>query len=308
MKKTEMSEVFSKMDDIRLSEDRKHVIWENLEKAIRNPKAREKQRRKKIYALAIASTFALAALFAGVFYIPTLLKNTPPTVESAPVTTAQTFPSIAEIATTAPRIVYGKGDVIDDFEPSPGTYYLSGGVTEALKDPQNESALFYVQIKVFYSKKLNVTKTFSYEGKTLDEWGSDFHEYQEGFDAYYIEKYIELIEDHTLTENEGIDLMERVREEWDALWDLNHDINPSQKYSEAKQAFKTEKEQEVFNLLSEETCRLLSLGLDVTTEWRAAPQWPRIVCYLTKEQIEDFPCGDYGYYILWADKGDIIDD
>jgi hypothetical protein len=309
MKKTGFNAIFSKMDDIRLSVDRKHVIWENLEKAIRNPKAPEKQRRKKIYALAIASTFALAALFAGVFYIPNLLKKTPPTVESAAVTTAQTFPSIAEITTAAPRIVYGKTDVVDDFEPSPGTYYLSGGVTEALKDPQNESALFYVQIKVFYSNELNVTTTFLYEGKTLDEWGSDpsLREYQDGLNAYSWEKERALT-DYEISQFDTESFWAKTIEEWDALWDLNHDTNPSTKYAEAKQAFNVEKEKEVFNLLSEETSRLESLGLDVSTEQRAAPLWPRIVGYLTKEQIRNFPCGDYGYYILWADRGDIIDD
>lgn len=309
MKKTELNGIFSKMDDIRLSEDRKHVIWENLEKAIRNPKAREKQRRNKIYAIAIASTIAFAALFAGVFYIPKLLMNTHPTVESTPATTAQTSPSTPQITTAVPRIVYGKADVVDDFEPSPGTYYLSGGVTEALKDPQNKSALFYVQIKVFYSKKLNVTTTFLYEGKTLDEWGSDpsLREYQDGLNAYSLEKERALT-DYEISQFDTESFWAKTIEEWDALWNLNHDTNPSTKYAEAKKAFEIEKEHEIVNLLKEETYRLLSLGLDVSIEHRAAPLWPRIIGYLTKEQIQDFPYGEYGYYILWADKGDIIDD
>ncbi len=310
MKKTGFNEIFSKMDDIRLSEDRKHVIWENLENAIRNPKTPEKQRRKKIYALAIASTFALAALFAGVFYIPNLLKNNHPTVESTPVTTAQTFPSIAEITTAAPRIVYGEGDAINECEPSSGTYLLSGGVREAITDPQNESALFYVHIMVFFSDQLStLEKTFLYEGRTLDEWGRDpaLREYQDGFDAFLLEK------ESALTETEWTQIDKEsfwagTIEEWDALWNSTHDINPAQEYTEANQAFETEKEQAIFNLLTEETSRLLSLGLDVAIDQRAAPQQPRIVGYLTKEQIEDFPCGDYGYYIVWADKSDVIDE
>lgn len=308
MKEIDMYRAFSSLDDVRIPEDKKHDIWEILEKAIQAPKPQRLQRRKRRYVFAAASTATLAALVAGVVFLPFLLNNNH-SVESVPATGTQTTASVAEITTPERRVVYGNPSMIEEAIPPIGIYLLSGGVSEAIKDPLNASALFYVTTIVYYGNKLTVLESFVYEGKTISEWAEDpaLNEYRDGFDAFSLEKYNEIDWDSIETSEEKESVLLGIVEEWDALWDATHSANPSKDLAKAEQAFEIEKNQEIFSLLSAEADRLMSLGLDVTLEGTADSR-PRLVAYLSKEQIENFPCGEYGYYIAWADKEDVMEE
>lgn len=308
MKEIDMHKSFSSLDDIRMPVDKKRAIWENLENAIRTPKTQRLHRRKRIYVLAAASAVTLAALAAGIVLLPLLLNNSH-SVESVPAPGIQTTASVAETTTPVRRVVYGDPISMDEAVPPAGICFLSGGVSEAINDPLNASALFYVTTIVYWGDNLTVLESFVYEGKTMKEWAADpaLDEYRDGFNVFSLEKENEIDWDSIETSEEKESVLLGILEKWDALWDATHSANPSKDLAKAEQAFEIAKKQEIFSQLSAEADRLVSLGLDVTLEGTADSR-PRLVAYLSKEQIENFPCGEYGYYIAWADRDDVMDE
>ena len=68
-------------------------------------------------------------------------------------------------------------------------------------------------------------------------------------------------------------------------------------------------------IVFDELERLTLLGMDVRirknqhqTDHGYLYEYYYLVGYLTVEQIKDFPCGEYGYTIMWEDKDDVVDE
>jgi hypothetical protein len=308
MNKINMKQVFLPLNDVCISEEKKYIIWKNLENGIQKNFAGSPQRSKHKYTLAAAAAIGLTALIACVILLPSLFGSNNDSTGIIPTTVTQPSASDTKITEPMLRIVYGEQEVIDSAVPPAGKYFISGGVSEAIMDPLNATALFNVALDIYGWDEQKLMDLFIYEGKTLSEWkvNPDLTKYQKGLDAFWLENVSQTDLDSLQTPEEKENYLQGVVSEWDTLWDAEHQSNPSHLLSEAEQAFSADKEQIIIALISVEADRLMSLGLDVFLE-ESTDSRPTLVAYLSKEQIDDFPCGEYGYYIRWANRDDSID-
>ncbi len=270
--------VFLELNKIRVPDDRRGVILDNVIKSCmtsgpdRSGK-RSFPRKTFILAASMVSAAILVTVLISVSDKPFIVKTTPETgaIETAsPETTVQR------------KIVYaGSSNLsIDDAVPKAGVCLIGCELKQAIDDPENEDALFYVYLEAYIPSSTD--DDFIYEGKTLAEWKTLKQEYIKGFNNFFEEK-IKENSDYTAAEKEA----------WLMEWEETHGKDPSLKYSEAVKARSRD-------IKTAEIQRLSASGLSV--ELKENENYLYMTGFLTEEQIRDFPCGEAGYYLLLIEQ------
>lgn len=267
----------------------------------------------------------VAVLIAAILIVPQLLSTPgqdPPAETNAQIAAV---PS-PTLQITAKIVTGGSDDPLNEWVPGGGEVNLSGGVSQAIADPANADALFYVAISVYTDPE----QYFVYGGKTMAAWYDDrltdpaFVHHEAVYDTWYNDVYLPCDAEMRAAEARG----EEYAQGWekhdpDALFDeyweetQPGDVKASyalmcENLREAHDAYSEWLDSDVYGdmmaqRMADEISRLVSLGLDV--EAVSSGTVGRMTGYLTKNQIEYFPVSsEYGYIIMWADKNDAIDE
>ena len=216
-----------------------------------------------------------------------------------------------EDAVAGEKLIYGDSNAEEEPEPQQGEAVLTQSVHNSVSSLGNKDAYFYVRLEAcFY-----LDKDFEFEGRQYKEWdkvpemqayydaydvwlqdvypGLDAQmkaaqargeEQAKGWDNHNPQDYFDIYYEHTQTQ-EVITAWKDARDKANAAQQAYEDWTKSDEYLE-----------QLYSLLKSETLRLKEEGLFV--ELRG---WD-IVGYLTKEQVRDFDCGEYGYAIGWGEK------
>lgn len=210
------------------------------------------------------------------------------------------------------RIVTGINGDMFDAAPPLGMVYINSSVTKAMEYPENQDALFYININPYFK----MDKLFIYKGKTRDEWHNDpaLRVYNEPHEYWYENIYLPLDEEMRAAELNG----EEHAQGWEKhdpselyrkYWYDTHTEDEIEAYEtaldkflEASAAYSEWIDSDEYSaadkeIRKEECARLVNLGYDLETFDYM------IIGHLTKKQIEDFPASnEFGYIIEWADK------
>lgn len=283
-------------------------------------------RRSRVKRSLIFAGSTAAVLIAAILIVPQLLST--PGQEPPAETSAQVAAVPSPTLQITAKTVTGDGamDAMDEWVPTGGQVNLSGGVSQAIADPANADALFYVAISVYTDPE----QYFVYGGKTMAAWYDDrltdpaFVHHEAVYDTWYNDVYLPYDAEMRAAEARG----EEYAQGWekhdpDALFDeyweetQPGDVKASyalmcENLREAHDAYSEWLDSDVYGdmmaqRMADEISRLVSLGLDV--EAVSSGTVGRMTGYLTKNQIEYFPVSsEYGYIIMWADKNDAIDE
>ena len=216
-----------------------------------------------------------------------------------------------EDAVAGEKIIYGENDAEEELSPQKGEALLTQSVYNSVSSLGNKDAYFYVDLCACF----DLDKDFQFEGKQYKEWDKapEMQAYYDAYDLWLQEVYPELDAQMKAAQARG----EEQAKGWDNhnpqdYFDIYYEHTQPEdviaawkeakdKAAAAQQAYddwtKTDEYlEQLYSLLKNETLRLKDEGLFV--ELRG---WD-IVGYLTKEQVRDFDCGEYGYVISWAEK------
>ena len=191
----------------------------------------------------------------------------------------------APTSPAAQKVVYADEIVYTDEEvPAPGTCLIGYQLQEALNDPVNDGALFFVFLQPYCFEDVYESQiaAFRYGDRTVDEWQAIANEYISGLNAFMEERMAAAAPDETLDKY-------ALFVEWAEM----HGQDPTAESDAASRERRN-------MLIGLEADRLESCGINVVIEspYGADDMYAR----LTKEQAMDFPCGDCGYGLLLAQK------
>lgn len=241
------------------------------------------------------------------------------TSNSSQVSTTQSplITQTIEEAVKGKTIISGEQVAQEEEAPQAGKTILSQAVSNSAKSPSNSDAYFYVQLK----PNFNLGKDFKFEGKTYDEYWSvpEMETFNTAYETWLADVYPALDKEMKEAEKRGEEQAqgwanhnpedyfaiyyehsqsEEVVTAWKAARDKALAFNKAyNEWTSSEEYNKTE-----YDLLKSEVSRLQEKKYLVELKG-----WD-IKGYLTKEQIENFDCGEYGYVICWAGKEDTTDE
>ena len=216
-----------------------------------------------------------------------------------------------EDAVAGEKVIYGDSEVEEELEPQQGEVVMTQSVNNSVIALGNKDAYFYVDLGAcFY-----LDKDFEYEGRQYEEWDKvpEMQAYYDAYDVWLQDVYPALDAQMKAAQERG----EEQAQGWDNhnpldYFDIYYEHTQPEdviaawkeardKVNAAQRAYEDwtksdEYLEKLYGLLKSETERLKQEDLFV--ELRG---W-NIVGYLTKEQIRDFDCGEYGYSMSWGEK------
>lgn len=222
-----------------------------------------------------------------------------------------------EEAVEGETVISGETGVEDEEAPQPGQAILSQSVSNSVKSPSNSDAYFYVQLK----PNFDLGKDFMFEGKTYNEWWNvpEILTYNTAYETWLRDVYPSLDEEMKAAEERG----EEQAQGWENhnpqdYFDIYYEHTQSDEVITAwkaaldkalafNEAYDEWMHSDEYNKMEYELLKSEVTRLEEKEYLVELKGWD-IKGYLTKEQIESFDCGEYGYIISWAGKVDPIND
>lgn len=214
-------------------------------------------------------------------------------------------------------VIHGEAGAQDEEVPEPGKAILSQDVSNSVKSPGNAEAFFYVQLK----PNFNLGQDFKFEGKTYDEYWDvpEIEAYNTAYETWMQDVFPTLDEEMKAAEARG----EEQAQGWEKrnpqdYFDVYYEHSQSEEVVTAwkaaldkalafNEAYNEWLHSDEYNKMEYELLKSEESRLKEKKYLIELKGWD-IKGYLTKEQIESFDCGEYGYVICWGGKEDPMDE